>query len=478
MRTVFTLVRKDLANFLRNRAAVSLTFIVPVALIYIFGWVFGLNQKDVGPTGIGLGVVDASGNPAAQTLINALRADPAFRVITTVDQPGRPPRPLTEADLRPLIHDGKFRFAVVLPKDLIRTDGIGLHLQILSDPRNEIESQMVNGLLQKAIFSNVPQLLGQSLQSRAKDYLGDERFQRFNRSLADTITTAFGGDSAKVQKEIESGGLGLREITSVNQPAAKPADPSLRRLDTPAPTAPADSPAATPDAKPDTKPKAEDFFARLIKIDREQVVGKDVRSPLATRLVGGWAIMFLLFAVSGASAAFFDEQNAGLFQRLLSAPVTRAQLLWSRFTYGVALGLLQLTALFIAGRVLYGIDVFGHFANLVIVCTFAAAACASFGMFIAAVTPNAQAASGLSTFLVMVMSATGGAWYPMSFMPEFMQKIGKFTVVYWSMEGFAQVLWAGSRLADLLPILGVLAGITIVVMAISIWRLNRKAIFE
>ena len=127
---------------------------------------------------------------------------------------------------------------------------------------------------------------------------------------------------------------------------------------------------------------------------------------------------------------------------------------------------------------MYGIDVFGHFANLVIVCAAAAAACTSFGMLLAAVSPNAQAAQGLSTFLVMVMSATGGAWFPISMMPEFMQKVGKLTVVYWSMEGFSQVLWAGNSLVELLPTLGVLAGITIGIMAVSIWRLNPKKIFE
>jgi len=36
MRTILVLVRKDLANFLRNRTAVGLTFFVPIALIYIF----------------------------------------------------------------------------------------------------------------------------------------------------------------------------------------------------------------------------------------------------------------------------------------------------------------------------------------------------------------------------------------------------------------------------------------------------------
>ena len=126
---------------------------------------------------------------------------------------------------------------------------------------------------------------------------------------------------------------------------------------------------------------------------------------------------------------------------------------------------------------MYGIDVFGHLGNLIAVSVFAAAACSSFGMLIAALAPNATAASGLSTLVVMVMSATGGAWFPMSFMPEFMQKIGKFTLVYWSMEGFLQVLWAERTLVELLPILGILAGITFVVMAVAIWRLNKKPIF-
>ena len=459
MRVIVTLVRKDIANFLRNRAAVSLTFIVPIALIYIFGWVFGLNEKDNGPVGIRLAVVNASTNPAAEKLVDALKAEKAFRVVTTVDNPDKTTRPMTEEDMRGLIHDGRFRFGVVIPTDVVRQDSIGLHLKIFSDPRNEIEAQMVNGLLQKTIFSNVPELLGQSLQSRAKQTLGDAKLSQFNSSLASNIAGSFGGDAAAIQKRIESGDFGLDPLA----PATSA-------------TAPATGTAAT--AAPATTSRAQDFFSQLVKIDNEQVVGKDVKSPAATRLVGGWAIMFLLFAVSGSSAAFFDEENAGLFQRLLSAPVTRSQLLWSRFAYGILLGLVQLTTLFIAGRLLYGIDVFGHFGSLVIVCIFAAAACTSFGMLVAAVSPNAQAANGLSTFVVMIMSATGGAWFPMSLMPVFMQTIGKFTVVYWAMEGFAQVLWAGDSFRQLLPILGVLTLITAGVMAVSIWRINQKQIFR
>jgi len=467
MSVIVTLVRKDIAIFLRNRAAVSLTFVVPIVLIYIFGWVFGLNQKDSGPSGIRLAVVNASTNPGAQKMVEALKTEKAFHVITTTANPDKTSRPLTEEDLRPAMRDGQFRFAVVIPADVVRADGIGLHLKILSDPRNDIEAQTVNGLLQKTIFSNVPELLGQSLQANAKRYLGADRYNQFNRGVADSVATAFGGDPAKIQRTIESGTLGLDKLTK----PAKPADPSLRRLDA---TAPA-TPGAPAPAKPSTA--VQDFFSRIVKIDQEQVVGKNVRSPAATRVVGGYAIMFLLFAVSGGSAAFFDEANTGVFQRLLSAPVSRAQLLWSRFIYGVLLGLVQLLTMFVAGQFMYGIDVSGHLGNLIVVSVFAAAACSSFGMLIAALAPNATAASGLATLVVMVMSATGGAWFPLSFMPEFMQKIGKFTLVYWSMEGFLQVLWADRTLVELLPVLGILGGITLVVMTISIWRLNKKPIF-
>ena len=181
MRTLLILIRKDFALFFRDKTAVALTFLIPVALIYVFGQVFGITRTDTGPTGIPLAVVNASDNPGAAALVEALRAEKAFRVITERTLPDQTKRPLAEEDLAPLIRDNRFRFALVIPADLIATDTFGLRLKILSNPRNDIETQTVNGLLQKAIFSNVPELLGQSLQARARDFLGVPELQQFNK---------------------------------------------------------------------------------------------------------------------------------------------------------------------------------------------------------------------------------------------------------------------------------------------------------
>jgi ABC-2 type transport system permease protein len=463
MHPILVLVRKDFTNFFRNKAAVSLTFIVPFVMIYLFGQIFGVNRKNPGPTGIPIAVVNASPNPAAITLIESLRAEKSFLVITEFTNPDQSKRPLTEADARTLMQatNAPYRFALILPADLISPTQLGLRLKILSNPRNEIETQTVNGLLQKTIFTSVPQLIGESLQASAKNFLGDARFKQFNGTIASAVADAFGGDKEKIQRDLESGQFA----------------PRLRRLDVPAPGTAAPS---TSTAQPTTTAApaaASDALSRLLRIDTEQVVGAKVKNPAATSLVGGWAIQFLLFAVSASAASLFRERDAGIFQRLLAAPVTRAHILWSKFIYGVALGLVQLVVLFLASSLIYGTEVLPYLWLLSLVCIFAAAACTSFGMLLAAVSTSPEAASGLATFLIMLMSAIGGAWFPVTFMPEFIQQFSKLTLVYWSMEGFSAVLWAGQSFTQILPILGILGGITAAVMSLAIWRFNRGKIF-
>ncbi len=455
MRTILTLIHKDFSLFIRDKASVSLTFIVPVALIFVFGQVFGINRKDTGPSGIPFAVVNASANPAAGQLLAALRAESAFKVVTEFKNSDGTARPLTEDDLRPLMKQNAFRFALVIPADLIAEKRLGLRLRILSNPRNDIETQTVNGILQKVIFSHVPELLGQSLQSRARDLVGQPQLQDFNARIARSVADTFGGDAAAIERDIADGNFGLRRLDQVDE--AKPADA--------APASPASATAR------------QDVFSQLVKIETEQVVGQDVKAPAATRVVGGWAMMFLLFALSGSATSVFEEKKAGLYQRLLAAPVRRSQILLSKFCWGVLIGLVQLVTLFLAGQLMFGINIIGHLPTLAILCVAAAAACTAFGMLLAAIAPTPQAASGLATFLILMMSAVGGAWFPISFMPDFIQTIAKFTIVYWSMEGFAQVLWAGGSLTDLLPILGILTGIAAGVMAVAVWRFNRGSLF-
>lgn len=448
MSNILSLLRKDIRLFLRNKVAFGLTFFVPLVLVYIFGQVFGVNRSGSGPTGVPIAVVNESDAAVATAIIEAMENESAFRVIHTWEDDAGIEQPLTADRARELIRDNRLRFGLVFPPDTMSGERFGLRLIFLNNPRNDIETQTVTGLLQKVIFTSAPQALMSSLRQQAEDYIGLEETTEFYDGMARTVADAFDLEYDEVRADMDAGimDFGASETTAG-------------------------------EAEGETADTAS-FIEQIVSIENEQLAGADVKSPGATRVVGGWAIMFLLFSVSGASTALFEEKQAGIFHRILASPVSRSQILWSKYLFNMLMGLVQLTVLFLAGQIMFGIEVLPHLPSLLVVALCASIACTAFGMLLSAIAPNPAAASGLATFLILTMSAIGGAWFPTSFMPEFIQTISKLTLVYWSMEGFLAVLWAQKSIFEILPILGVLLGMAAVVNVFSIWRFNRGNLFE
>src|SRR6476660_3571398 len=103
MRTVLILVGNEFRRFATDKAAISLTFIVPLVLIYIFGNVFGVNSEDRGPTGIPLAVLNQTAAPAPSAIISALQNEPTVKVIRSLKDANGAAHGLTEAEVREMM---------------------------------------------------------------------------------------------------------------------------------------------------------------------------------------------------------------------------------------------------------------------------------------------------------------------------------------------------------------------------------------
>lgn len=85
---------------------------------------------------------------------------------------------------------------------------------------------------------------------------------------------------------------------------------------------------------------------------------------------------------------------------------------------------------------------------------------------------------GLAMMVILIRSACGGAWFPLSFMPEFIQQAARFTIIYWAMEGFAEALRAGKNVGQILPTIGLLFVFAAAMMAAANWRFNHRDLFQ
>ena len=137
MRILLTLLGKDFANLRRNRAAFVLSFIVPVLIILIVGWAFGLRpfgfgSKESGPGGIALAVVNQSDDPAAAKLVAALQAEKSFRIVTEFTNSDKTERPLTIPEPRNTSLSKNTISAITSDRPIFATASSGSLLQPIS----------------------------------------------------------------------------------------------------------------------------------------------------------------------------------------------------------------------------------------------------------------------------------------------------------------------------------------------------------
>lgn len=435
MKTILSLVKKDYILFWKDKMAVSLTFVIPIVLIFIFGKVFSGAS---GPEKIELGFINNSDAEIAKKLERTLDTTKTFRLIKTYnDEKGNNVKFDTNT-IQQYVRTGKFSSALVIPSDTYNDTSLGLKLKFYYDPKNDLEMQVVQGVLQQTIMQSVPEIFNQSMQRQSNNFLGKEKGTMFNSDMAKIIGKYFNIDTSKI-------------LGNINTPEKQTVK--------------------------DTNTKSFNFFDNVLNLEKHQLVGTEVTNPWATRSVGGWAMMFLLFSITVAASSLFDEKKSGVVLRILASPVTRTQILWGKYIYNMILGITQLMIMFIAGMLMFNINIFSNFLNLLLVIIAASIACTGFGMFLSSVSKTSSQANGWGTLLILTMSAIGGAWFPVSFMPEYIQFFSKLTLVYWSVDGFLTVLWRGAGFMEILPNLLVLLGIAIIINIISIFNFKKGRVF-
>ena len=436
MKTILRLIRKDYILFRNDKVAVSLTFLVPIALMALWGAIFG--NLDSGPQRIRLAFLNASDAQVARRIEHALDTTKTFTLVRSYQDENGKEVLFDTTSIKEYVRTGGASAALVLPKDAYTDTSTGLKVDIFYDPKNPTEMQVVQGILTRTIMSQIPGVMTQNMRRRALRYLGPDTGSEFNNGIASLVSKYFKIDKNRILDSFTSDSL----------------------------------------QEPDSGTTgAQSFFNNIINVRSEQIVGKEITNPWATRSVGGWAIMFLLFTLTHSAASLFEEKQNGVVLRILASPVTRVQILWGKYLFNMLLGTVQLLVLFSAGALMFHIDVLHHWLNLLILILSAAATCTSFGMLLAAVCKTPSQANGLGTFIILAMSSMGGAWFPTSFMPAFIQLLSKGTIVYWAMDGFLKILWQELPLTALLPNIGALIGMTALVTSFSVARFKKGNVF-
>ena len=397
---ILDVVRTGWMNLRRDRAAMMLTFIVPIVFFSIFYGVFGSQRS--GTPKVRLAIADEDHSENSKRLVTALRTESA---LTLVGAP-KNAQPFTASTAEEYVRAGDGPIALVIPKGFgaapIRFGGgaqSGPALRLLSDSADPVAPQVVSGLLQKTVMTALPDLMAQT--------------------GADAVDRWSGGLTAQQRATINKNIASFREYSS--------------------------------------RPRAQSTQSP-VNIQTEDVVGRQRRNIAVSLYAAGIAVMFLLFTASGAGGALLEEIESGTLERILTTRLTLTKLLLGKLAYLWTLGVAQIIVMFVWGAVLFHLELVQHLPGFIIMTATTALATSAFGLLLASIARSRAQLAALANLIVLSISALGGSMWPRFLMPVAMQKAGLVLFNSWALEGFTNVFWREEPLASLvLPVVVLLA---------------------
>jgi ABC-2 type transport system permease protein len=420
---IFPIIRTAMVSLRRDRAALALSFILPIAFFSIFAVIFGGRHDTVAK--IAVIVVDEDHSQTSKRLVEGLEHEGSLVVRTrpASKSNGVLLPEYTAATAEDAVKASDAPVALIVPSGFgeapisLRGNQDRPTIQLLNDKSDMVAWQMVAGILQKVAMTSMPDVLAEQGSQLVDQFVGGftpEQRKRMNENLEQL-------------RQHANGGATTSETAANNGPAS----------------------------------------SGIIAVETRAVVGQNKNNPTVSFYAAAIGVMFLLFTASGAAGSLLDEVDSGTLDRVLSSRVTMTSLLAGKLAFSSALAFSQLVLMFVWAWAVFKVDLFNHIPGFVVMGVSTAFAVGAFGMLLASICRTRAQLGALSTLVILIMSSVGGSMFPRFLMPDAMQKAGLLTINAWAIDGFTKVFWRDEPVSHLWPQVAVLLGIGIVLFAIA-----------
>lgn len=433
---VRALVRKDLRVLLSDRRAVTISFLVPIALASFMALILGGSGSGSRPAGkIAIRVTDLDQSRLSKAVVKELQDEESLEVALA-----------GEPEARDAVRKGNAVVAVVIPSGFGEAAPRAFFgasrkptLQLLHDPSHGAEVGMVRGILMQHMMQAVSQDAFQGAGGIASI---EDAMNQVSASVG-----LAAGDKAILQDMFTSILKWQKREASSSPSSVPPSGPLQGGLRIPFET-------------------------------REEVVmagAKFEQAAARGHVFAGMVVQFILFSAIEGAVGLLTERQRGQWNRIRAAPVSKRDLLLGKIVSTAIMGILTTAVVFSFGGLVFGIRIEGSWIGFILVAASYALTSATFGLLIAALGKSPQAARGISILVVLMMVMLGGAWMPSFLFPRWLQSATLAIPTRWAVDGFDGTLWRGLTLAETLPSVGALLGFAVVFGLLASWRFRWNA---
>ena len=204
-------------------------------------------------------------------------------------------------------------------------------------------------------------------------------------------------------------------------------------------------------------------------------VGEVEEQSPANWVIPGYLVMFVFFGAAVGAEIIVRERQNNTLERLLGSSVRREAILGGIFTGTAAKGLIQILLFWVVGLLAFNMDMGNSPAAVIILSVLMVIVSAAFSIMLATLVKTQRSAGSIAVLASLVLAPLGGCWWPLFFLPDWMQALAKITPHGWATTGFNKLMLFGAEFGAVVPEMLVLLGFAALFSVIAVWRFRTSA---
>jgi ABC-2 type transport system permease protein len=403
MLRIFSTIHKEFLTLTRDKAGLALLFFMPLVLIIMMALIQDAPFRDYQELKFKIIMVDNDHQQLSEELVNGLEQAKKFSITRTYQN-----KPITDAVAKKLVNEGKFQFAIIIPKGTT---------QQLENNGNYVVCKLLSSL-------------GLPTDTNA--------FKRSNQLHINMIfdPTAKSTFKAAINNAIEKLVAGIETkmvLTAMRQQLGTKAQDDDQTLE------------------------------NINSIEVKEIASDDASKGLTILTnsvqhnVPAWTIFAMFFIVIPLGGTLLKEREDGSLLRLKLMPGSYTQLLLGKVMFYVVVCFVQFALMMAVGVFLMpyvglpALQMGNHFFALAVIAIAIAFAATSYGVLIGTIFKTPSQSLTFGSVSVVILSAIGGIWIPIYVMPPILQKLGAISPLAWGLNGINDLFLRREGLLFILP---------------------------
>lgn len=186
-------------------------------------------------------------------------------------------------------------------------------------------------------------------------------------------------------------------------------------------------------------------------------------------LVGYGFYQYFQLALTSFSGTIHQEQMSGCLEAIVSTRTSPELSIILSSLYGYVFSLIQLAVIFIAGGLVFGVDLSrADLPAAALAFLFSTAVFAAFGILSASFIVVLKKGDPLGWVIMTLNFVFGGAFFPLARMPDWMRSVAAFVPATYALGALRSAIIDGAGIATLARPLLILGAIALVLLPLSL----------